>query len=117
MSSNSSEVDMEVDEPWFGYIASGVKTVEGRLARGKYARATRGTLFRISDKQGKSISARVVAVRRYTSLIVYLSQEGLRSTLPGITSIDAGVAVYSQFYEPGSDVEFGVLAIELELLR
>lgn len=60
-------------------------------------------------------TARLVRVTHYDTISEYLSAETLARTLPGVATVEAGVAVYSQWWEPTMVNMYGVLAIELEV--
>ena len=40
--------------------------------------------------------------------------EGLRRTLPGVSSIEKGKEIYYEFYSLEMEKEFGILAIEVK---
>lgn len=111
-----SDLPIHIDDPWFGYIKEGRKTVEGKIAKGKALKMIVGCNLEISGNSGAVIRAQVTAVRRYGSFREYLSTEGLETTLPGITSINEGLAVYHKYYAPGIDAQLGVLAVEMMVI-
>ena len=45
-----------------------------------------------------------------------LNYENLKKVLPNIKSIEEGVSVYKRFYTDKQEKEFGVIAIEIELI-
>jgi len=107
-----------VSEPWFSLIATGQKTVEGRLDKGGFAPGD--VIMWTNDQLGfeRSFRTRVVAVATYGSFRAMLKAETLRATLPafGVTSVEKGVAVYRRFYDAESEKKHGVAAIRLEVL-
>ena len=50
-------------------------------------------------------------VARYASFRALLEAESLARVLPGVATVDAGAAVYRQFYAPDDERARGVLAI------
>lgn len=64
----------------------------------------------------EKVTAVVTRVVKYPDFKTYLIQEGLSRTLPGIESIDEGIAVYRQFYSEEQEKTHGVLAIHLRLV-
>ena len=114
-----SLVEIGVGDPWFSAIRAGDKTVEGRLHKGKFAGLAPGQVLAIS-KSGSTRTRKLVAVVtrvvRYTSFHQYLCQEGLARTLPGVHTIEAGIAVYRRFYPVEQEREHGVAAIHITLL-
>lgn len=133
----SSVVDINVQEPWFTAIASGRKTVEGRLNRGRFASMAPGTQLSISraptsrpsggeapppaadteEQQPAAVAAVVRCVARYSSFEEYLTREGLAVTLPGVHTVAEGVAVYRQFYSEADEVQCGVAAVHIQLVQ
>ena len=74
----------------------------------------KGTVLVINKSERGGVRAVVTDVRHYKSFEDYLSSEGLRTTLPGVTSIQEGVAVYRQFYSSADEAEHGVVAVEFQ---
>lgn len=110
-------IKFHIGDPWFDFIIDGRKKVEGKVAKGKALLIKPGCILHISGDRGLVIECHVMAVRSYGSFIEYLEGEGLPATLPGIHSIEAGLAVYAQYYPLGLDKDLGVLAIELKFVR
>lgn len=109
-------MDINVQDPWFSHIAAKRKSIEGRLNKGTFAGLTKGQALNIKGPDGRTVRAVVRRIRRYDSFAAYLSQEGLRKTLPGVATIDEGVAVYRRFYTEEAERQHGVLAIRLKVL-
>lgn len=108
--------DLNVSDPWFSAISAGKKTVEGRLAKGKFVDIRVGDVLRISlNSNNNSYSTRVVQdIKKYDGFKQYLEQEGLARTLPGVGSIRDGVKIYREFYSPRTEKQFGVVALHLK---
>ena len=112
-----------VGDPWFGHIASGEKTVEGRLNRGKFAAIKVGTVLTIrsSSSSGSSgsghLRCRVSEVAKYGSFRQLLEQEGVRHVLPGVSGVAAGVSVYRKFYSAQDEAAHGVLGLHLTRIK
>ena len=107
---------IHIDDPWFEFIKTGRKTVEGKLAKGKALLLTSGSVFSITSNRGDILRARVKDVRRYSSFSEYLIREGLDKTLPDIPDLASGLEVYARYFAPGLDVQLGVLALDLEVV-
>jgi ASC-1-like (ASCH) protein len=58
-----------------------------------------------------AFDCRVTRVARYASFGALLEAESLARVLPGVATVDAGVAVYRQFYAADDERARGVLAI------
>ena len=111
----SKKYEIGVAEPYFTYIKDRVKTVEGRLQKGKHAQIRKGDIVDISNNKGTdSIEVQVVDVRIFSSFKEMLEKEELKKVLPNVNSVNEGVAVYRQFYSEEKEKEFGVVAIEIE---
>ena len=104
--------EINIGEPWCTAMKTGRKTVEGRLNKGKFAKLKRGDVLVVSS----SFLVVIKDIRKYDSFVKYLTQEGLRNTLPGVSSIDKGVSVYREFYSEAAEKEHGVLAIRVEVI-
>jgi|GEM_PF-599308 len=109
------------------HILGRKKTVEVRLAKGKFLDFKPGELISLREdfyEDGKLVRSepdqavsRVVEVRRYDSFRVLFEAEGLKATMPWHKSIDEAVAECRRFYSEGEEEANGVLAIEFELVR
>jgi ASC-1-like (ASCH) protein len=110
-------IEFHIDEPWFEHIVEGRKVVEGKLAKGKALQMQVESILHISGNNGDVIECHITAIRPYSSFREYLESETLAKTLPGVTTIDAGLEVYQKYYEPGLDSKLGVLAIELQFIH
>lgn len=112
-------VEIGVQDPWFKAIATGVKTVEGRLHKGKFAGIRAGHVLTVRRPgRGKSgvVVVVVTKVVRYASFQDYLACEGLNRTLPGVRNLSEGVSVYRAFYTEEDERKYGVVAIHVALL-
>jgi len=105
----TKKTDIQVQEPYYSQIASGKKTVEGRLAKAQYQNLEPGDVLTINEYLEKEI----VDIRPYDSFASMLKTEGLDQVLPGTSNVDKGVKIYRAFYPESLEKKFGVLAIEL----
>ena len=103
-----------VTEPWFSFIAAGVKTCEGRLWKGEFRVLEVGDTLEFYCGES-SCRARVVGVARYPTFESYLLGEGLDACLPGVRTMEEGVAVYRAYYSEEEEAMYGVVGIRLEL--
>ena len=53
----------------------------------------------------------------YKSFSEYLEAEGLNVCLPGIEELEDGLNVYYKYYTKEKEAEFGIVAIELEIIN
>lgn len=106
-----------VQEPWFGYIKSGMKTVEGRLDRGDWKNMKVGDWI-VWKTPGNDVTVltRVVGIRRFGNFKEMIENGGVGNVLPGYSEAEKGVEeVYYKFYSQKLEAEFGVLGIWLEV--
>jgi len=108
-----------LSEPWFSLIALGLKTVEGRRNKGIFKEMLVGDLieWHNEDFKPRSIITRVSRKAVYSTFQEYLETEGLQKCLPGMPSIEHGLSVYFKYFTKEQENEFGVMAIELELIK
>ena len=108
-----------VGEPWFTLISLGLKKVEGRLNIGSFSQMEAGNIVEWTNNDFGSQRQAITRIKRkaqYATFREYLEKECLVNCLPGIKSLDTGVAVYHKYYSPAEEVASGVVAIELEVL-
>lgn len=104
---------------YFTAIASGSKTVEGRLRTAKYASIRPGDtiIFRSNalaeDGSVPELERIVTQISVFTSFHGMLEECGLQACLPGCDSMEKGVRVYKEIYReaPDGEEEFGVVGI------
>lgn len=115
-----------VSEPWFSLIQSGQKSVEGRLAKSRFAEIQVGDILKWtnSEQTGKDkkpvareFTTRVSAIVYYKDFETYLATERLKNCLPGVRTIKDGVAVYHKFYPKEERQKYKVMAIHLVVLN
>lgn len=104
---------ISVQDPWFSYISSGKKVVEGRLKKNKFSLMVPGDTVEITNGE-KRIVCTIASVKEYASFYEYLYHEGLDRCLPSVTSIEDGVNVYYEFYSKEDENTFGIVAITLQ---
>lgn len=61
--------------------------------------------------------ARITRKEEYETFEEYLETEGLDKCLPGIPSLSHGLSVYYKYFTKQDEKEFGVVAIEIELIK
>jgi ASC-1-like (ASCH) protein len=129
-------MQLSVNYEWWKCLKQGTKVVEGRLgniiARPGFASLRPGATLTFSvakDANGIQITANagqeqehelvhsldmtVDRLCHYASFRDMLEAETLARVLPGVASLDDGVAVYRRFYPATAEKEHGVLAITL----
>lgn len=115
--SNSDYVE-HLSEPWFSLISLGLKTVEGRRNKGKFADMKIGSVVKWfnNDFGPRYIYTKITDKIVYDTFENYLNSEGLEKCLPGIKTINQGLSVYFKYYTKEDEKKFGVVAIKFELV-
>ena len=111
---NSKEHEINVQNPWFDSIKSGKKTVEGRLNKGTFYEFKIGDIIKINNNND-DFKVKIINIDKYESFNDMIIHKGLDNVLPGIETLEEGVAVYRQFYSEDKEKEFKVLAITVKL--
>lgn len=109
-------------------IIAGRKTIEGRLNRGKFAEYRVGdtVLLRrdwrddtgvLHDGEPDAACVEIVAIRHYGSFLEMVTTEGYERVIPSASSDEAAAAEYDKYYNSADQHHYGVLAIEVKILR
>jgi ASC-1-like (ASCH) protein len=108
-------------------IKSGHKTIEARLAKGKFLDFKAGDRLRLredfyeNDRLVRSISnqglAEVTKVELYPSFKVMLKSVGIKNVLPWASSVKEALSEFRKFYSLADEENYGVLAIHFKLIR
>ena len=61
-----------------------------------------------------SVLTEITGKRSYKTFKEYLETEGLNKCLPGVETIEAGVAIYHKYYTLEDEAKYGALAIEIK---
>lgn len=105
-----------LSEPWFSLVLQGKKTVEGRINDGFFKDIAVGDKF-IFYNGDRSFEVRVIAKRFYKTFLHCLEIEGLEKILPTIDNYADGINVYRKYYSIDEEREFGVIAIEINVVN
>ncbi len=107
---------MTLSDPWFDLAKSSLKTVEGCLCKDKFAVIkTNDNWIIFNQDKSKHFFIRVKEFSYYGSFQNYLSQEGLKRTLPNVRTIEEGVQIYRQYYTEEQESLYGIIAIHFEV--
>lgn len=105
-------------EPYFTFLKNGQKTIEGRIKKGWYRFVKSGDhIIVYNEEENDLVEVLVKGVRTYSSIQEMLEQEPIKKLLPDIKTIDEGIEVYKRFYTEEQQREFGVVAIEVEIIK
>lgn len=110
---------MKLNSVYFKKVATGAKTVEGRINKPSLHSLKENDIIRFLNNENEEefIEVRINYLKQYSTFHDMLLQEGLQACLPGVLTLDEGVKTYHQFpsYKEG-EKELGVLAIGITLL-
>ena len=106
-----------LSKPWFSLISLGLKTIEGRLNKGRFQEMQIGDIieFHNEDFLERKILTKVSGKTEYKSFTEYLETEGLGICLPSMPSLPHGLSVYYKYFSKEKEEEFGVVAMQLVL--
>ena len=109
-------LNLSLRQQYFDAIKLGLKTVEGRLNSPKFKDLKPGMNISFTSVNTNEIIVYTVeAMNVYANFTDMLQSEGVDKMLPGITSIDEGVALYENFPGYRDDVKkSGALAIRIK---
>lgn len=116
---SSSNYNIHVSEPWFSLIKLGLKSIEGRKNKGKFKEMKVDDVveWNNNDFGERSFKSKILRKQEYKTFQEYLETEGLDKCLPGIDTLEEGVNVYYNYFTKEDEQNFGVIAIELEILN
>ena len=109
--------DLTLVSPWFELTRDGHKTYEGRIAWKQSRFYKSGDILRIhhaSDATQPPFFSRVLEIHQFASFEDGLAVIPLKSALPNVDSIQAGVEIYQQFYSIDAQRSNGILFIRTE---
>ncbi len=107
--------EINVSEPWFSLLKNKKKRIEGRLNKGTFTTLKKGEIIKFINNND-SFKVKIKKIVKYNSFKDYLSQEGLKRTLPNINSIEDGVNIYYKYYTKEQEREYKVLAIYIKVI-
>ncbi len=108
---------------YFTAIKSGVKTVEGRAPKDEndktFDKMVFGDVITFTNQEnGEQLTCSVLTVNKYSNTKEMLEVNGLRNILPGVSTIEEGIAIYNNLKDYKERiVGFGIYAIGFKLLN
>ena len=102
-------------QPWFTLIKNKQKKIEGRLNKGVFSTLEKGEIIKFVNND-KSFNVKIKKIVKYKTFEEYLSQEGLKRTLPNIKTIKEGCDIYYKYYTKEQEKEFKILAIHVKVI-
>lgn len=109
---------IDVQEKWFDTIKNKEKIIECQLDKDEFNIGDEIVINKLKNKMIIDfLHAKIIRITKYKSFKDYLSQEGLRRTLPGIKTIDDGINIYHKFYKKEDEEKYGLLAIRFVIIN
>ncbi len=113
-----SEYTLKVENPWFSYITTGFKIVEGVVMTPKWRNIKAGDVLILRCPGQEDYKQVVKGVNYYpptleNPLLSYLLGEGLDRVLPGVTSFDIGYKIHLQWFTIKEIKKYGMIGIQL----
>ena len=105
--------ETNVSEPWFSLIQLGIKKVEGRLNKGKFADMNIGDFILFTNNDlgfERKFKIQIKNISYYNNFQIYLKNETLDKCLPGIDSIENGLKVYYKYYKESDEKKYKIKA-------
>ena len=112
--------EIECAKPWYRFLETGEKPLEGRKATPKWSPIAKGDTIIFSDGEGHSFRAAVVGVNRYEGrncLRKFLETETLARALPGVQTIEEGMRIYCQWSTMEEIEKYGFLGIQVQVVQ
>ena len=105
-----------VREPWFSFLKSGQKNVEGRLNKGLFNTFNKDDI--ITWKNGKNtVKTQIISIHHHKNFKSLLEYHHLSNVLPQIKTMAEGINIYNEFYSRADVTKYGTLAIKLKIIR
>jgi ASC-1-like (ASCH) protein len=105
--------EINIQEPYSGFIKQGIKTVEGRLNKSKFKEMKEGNELYLNQE----MKLRVTKKTLYPSFREMIESEGVQNVIPNAHNLDEAEAVYYQFYSKEDERMYGVVGIEIEIIK
>jgi ASC-1-like (ASCH) protein len=105
--------EINVSEPWFSFLKNKKKRIEGRLNKGVFSTLEKGEIIKFVNGDN-TFKAKIKKIVYYNTFEEYLSQEGLKRTLPNIKTIEEGCNIYYKYYTKEQEREYKILAIYIK---
>jgi ASC-1-like (ASCH) protein len=104
-------ISIHKQEPYYSMVINGLKTVEGRLNKGRFAELEIGDVLMMRPENKKF---QVTDKRQYKTFREMLEAEGVKNVLPDKNNIEEATKVYKNFYKESEENRYGVLAIRIK---
>lgn len=119
-------IEIGINSKILTQILDGSKTIEGRLAKGKFLTIRTGDLISIREdiyENGEIISSResaakikVTEIEKFNSFNEMLVAKGFERIIPSANSLEEASDEYRRYYSSDDENEYGVLGISFQVI-
>ena len=103
-----------VQQQYLDGIKSGVKNIEGRLAKSEYRLLEiNSTIVFFNNEHTQKAEKKIASLRIYKSFREAFKVEDYRKAVPGVNGVGEAIDVYEQFYSKAEQLKHGVIFIEI----
>lgn len=103
-----------IRQAYLDAIKSGVKSIEGRLAKDKYRLLKVGsTVTFYNDDHTDKVEKKIISLRIYKTFHDAFLKEDYRKAIPDAKTADEAVAAYERFYSAAQQRDRSVIFIEI----
>jgi len=113
---NKSEIVVGLKEPWLALTKAGLKTIEGRLDYGIFRKIAVGNTITWKNTNNQ-VKTKVIRVTRYNTFNEMCYKEKYWKVIPGAPSFRCAVDIYHKIFRKQQEARYGVVALELEVLK
>jgi ASC-1-like (ASCH) protein len=104
-----------LNDPWFDLVRSGRKVYEGRRNIKAWHAGQRLTIGHHTEPQRAPFGATVAEVLHFPTFEAALRALPLERVLPGVATVEQGLAIYAQFVSLPTQLRDGVVMLRLVL--
>lgn len=118
-------IEIGINSEILKQILDGRKTVEGRLAKGKFTALQIGDIISLREdiyKDGSIVESRsgvskieVNGIMKFASFRDMLNYYGYQSVIPDAESVEDAIREYGKYYSLADEKAYGVLGISFRL--
>ncbi len=102
--------DFQVKKPYKTFILNWQKTIEWRLNKWKFKKTKIWDILYFETWEEFLITDK----REYKTFFEMLKTEWIKKVVPDVNTIDEAVNIYYKFYTKQQEIEFWVIALEIE---
>ena len=105
---------MRLNDPWFDFVKTGVKTYEGRANKKPLAKGDIIEFNHPTDKKAVSFRKEIEGICYFSSFEEAMTKLPLDQILPNVKTVSDGVEIYKKFISLEAQEKMGVVMIKLK---